>query len=141
MSRLAPRLKLWLTGLAALAALGLAAPAPVYAHTGTPCPAPNVLLLPAWYNNLTIQPNCNQPDLHKLEDIWVIVLNVIEMLMKALGYLSAGFIVWGGFRYMKSQGDPNMVAGAKNTIFNAAIGLVIAIGSVAMVRFVVGLIK
>lgn len=135
------KIRFWPVALAVAAAVGLAAPVPAYAHTGTPCPPSNLLLLPSWYNGLTIQPKCDQVDIHQLTDLWVIVLNVIEILMKILGYLAVGFIIWGGFRYMKSQGDPNAVTGAKNTIFNAAIGLVIAIASVAMVRFVTGLIK
>jgi hypothetical protein len=47
-------------------------------------------------------------------------------------------IVVSGIRYMTSAGDAAKITGAKNGIFYAVIGLVIAILAYAIVNFVIG---
>ena len=54
----------------------------------------------------------------------------------AVAYAAVGFIIWGGFKYTKSQGDPGKLNEAKGAITNALIGLGIALGSVAIVEFI-----
>lgn len=71
-----------------------------------------------------------------LNGIWVILLNVIDDVIQAMGYVAVGFIIWGGIKYLKSQGDPSQVNDARNVITNALIGLGIILAAVAIVRFV-----
>jgi hypothetical protein len=59
--------------------------------------------------------------------IWIIVLNVLAILLQLVGYLSVGFIIWGGFKYILAQGEPSSLVAARQTVLNAVIGLVIAI--------------
>ena len=63
---------------------------------------------------------------------------ILTVIFTLLGALSVMFITIGGFRYVASQGDPQAAARAKNTIFYAIIGLIVAICSVAIVTFVLG---
>ncbi len=104
------------------------------------------LTIPAWYNGLITpdsQGNCNisQPGTGEAglnQFIWKIVLNVTEILLHLVGYLTAGFIIYGGFRYMLAAGSADGMSKAKTTIVNAVIGLVLSILSIAIVKIVSG---
>ena len=97
-----------------------------------------VLTFPVWYRGLTC--DGGKPKLTKLNDIWVIALNIVEMLIGAVIYIAVGYIIWGGFKYIKSQGDPGKISEAKTAIINATIGLGVALSAVAIVRFIPGMI-
>jgi len=72
--------------------------------------------------------------------IWHIVLNVLEMALQVVAYLAAGFILWGGFLFLTSQGSPDEAAKARQTIINAAIGLVISLGAIAATNLISGIL-
>lgn len=101
----------------------------------------HLLTFPAWYRGLT-DANCdikNPTDAGGLPTfIWAIVLNVIEDGLQLAGYISAGFIIRGGFKYMTSVGDPGELAKAKKIITDAIIGLILSLLSVAIVNVVAG---
>jgi hypothetical protein len=102
-----------------------------------------LLTFPAWFKGLT-EADCtikNPTAVGGLSTfIWTIVLNVIETALQVVGYISVGFIIAGGFRYMTSAGSPDGTVKARKTIFNAVIGLVLSIFSVALVNLVAGAI-
>jgi quinol-cytochrome oxidoreductase complex cytochrome b subunit len=64
--------------------------------------------------------------------------SVVNTLIYAVGIISTIMIVVSGIRYMTSAGDAAKITGAKNGIFYAVIGLVIAILAYAIVNFVIG---
>lgn len=72
-----------------------------------------------------------------LNDIWLIVLVIIEDAIKIGGYIAVGFVIWGGIKYIKSNGAPDQAQQARDVIRNALIGLVITLLSVAIVEFIV----
>jgi len=103
-----------------------------------------VLGIPSWYKNLEchVDEDKNEyPKLTKLNDIWVVALNIVEALIIAAAYVAAGFIIWGGIKYIKSRGDPCKVAEAKTSILHAVVGLAVALASTVIARFVQELIK
>lgn len=91
-----------------------------------------VLLFPAWFHGLECKDDVVQ--ITKINQIWIIVMNIVQWLIIAGGYVALYFIIWGGFKYITSAGDPQKVTGAKNAITNAVIGLIIVLASVAIVR-------
>ena len=91
---------------------------------------------PNWYKGL-VTGNC-EVQITKLTDFWVIVLNVIEIGFQLIAYFAVGYIIWGGFKYIKSEGNPSKVGEAKQTILYAIIGLGLALSSTALVSFVSG---
>lgn len=121
------------------AALTVAAPQPTYARCND-----HLLTFPAWYRGLTDShcnikpPRANTGGLSKF--IWTIALNVIEFLLQLVGYVSVGYIIAGGFKYMTAAGEAAKMAGARKTIMNAVIGLVLSIFSVAIINLVAGAI-
>lgn len=70
--------------------------------------------------------------------IAIIALNIVSMLLFAVGYVSLGFIIYGGFKYMTSGDNSSGTAAARKTITNAVIGLILSIMAVAIVNFVSG---
>lgn len=97
--------------------------------------------IPAWYNGLaadgdcTISPNSNAEN-GLSSFIWRIALNLVEAILRIVGYATVGFIIYGGYKYMISAGSPDGMTAARKTILNAVIGLVISIAAVAIVRTV-----
>ncbi|MCL2002038.1 pilin [Candidatus Saccharibacteria bacterium] len=61
---------------------------------------------------------------------------ILRILTLIVGGLAVAFIVVGGIKYVTSGGDEKKVAGAKNTILYAVIGLVVAIAA----RVIIGLV-
>ncbi|MDN5835469.1 MAG: hypothetical protein L0H36_02420 [bacterium] len=62
------------------------------------------------------------------------IVNVVLFLVAAV---SVVVIIYGGFRYIVSNGDSTKIQGAKNTILYAVVGLVVAILAFAIINFVV----
>lgn len=99
-------------------------------------------LLPAWYKGLTcsdsgsVKIGSGSSDLRNF--IIKIVLNVIEAMLFIVGYIALGMIIWGGFKYMMYGDNPGGVEGAKKTILNAIIGLIISIFSIVIVNLIAG---
>lgn len=80
-------------------------------------------------------------DPNQINDLWGIGLAGIDILLYVVGFVSVGFIIYGGFVYMTSNGEPDRTKGAKDTILNALIGLVVAIVASSVVSFIGNSIK
>lgn len=63
--------------------------------------------------------------------------SIINNLIYAAGAISVIMIVFGGLRYVLSQGDSSKITQAKNTILYAVIGLAVSILAFAVVNFVI----
>lgn len=128
----------------ALLATSLATvPAAAASKTSADCARP-ILTFPVWYRNLPVNDDCSLkgPDAGGLSAyVWTIVLNVIDILLQVVAYLSVFFIIYGGFQYITSAGSSEGTANGRKTITNAIIGLVISILSVAIVNIVAGAIS
>ena len=120
------------------------------ADFGTRC-NPSIVGFPTWYAGLTHDDaNCtlarpgdktdpnSKADIELMTFIWTIILNVLNILFVAAGYLAGGYLMYGGVRYMTAQGSPDKIASAKKTITAAIIGLIIAIGAAVIVGTVRG---
>ena len=99
-----------------------------------------ILTLKPWYSGLT-NSDCSlkNPDTDtnsQANYIWKIALNIVDDLLQLIGYTTVGYIMYGGFLMMTSNGAPDKAAHGRKTIMSAAIGLVIALASVALVNFI-----
>lgn len=121
------------------ATLALATPQTTFAACND-----RLLTFPAWFKGLT-DGSCNiksPGDVGGISKfIWTIVLNIIEMGLQLVGYISTGYVIRGGFKYMTAIGEAAEIEKAKTMIKNAIIGLVISLCSVAIVTFVAGAIS
>jgi hypothetical protein len=136
-------MKRFFAALAVIGVLGVAVPVPAHAAvqpatTFGACSGgvAAFLALKPWDACLT-KVN-GTPQITKLTDVWLIALPLLEDAIKVAGYVAAGFVLWGGIKYLKSQGDPGQLNEARQIIYNALFGLVLAMISVAMVNFIAG---
>ncbi|MFZ2125111.1 MAG: hypothetical protein WA087_03995 [Candidatus Saccharimonadales bacterium] len=101
---------------------------------------------PAWYDGLDMNEDCSvkspsDADGALSKFIWTIGMNVISILMMLGGYISLGFVLYGGFLLMTGRGKSAEIAEAQVTIRNAVIGLAISFGAVGLVKFAAGMIS
>ena len=103
----------------------------------------SISFFPAWYDGLCKDGKIASPadfdaDTGKSFGKWmtILALNLVSMLLTAVGYVSLGFIIFGGFKYMTSGDNSSGTAAARKTITNAVIGLVLSIMSVAIIKFI-----
>lgn len=99
-----------------------------------------ILTLKPWYSGLTNN-DCSlkspgEDTNSQANYIWKIALNIVDDLLQLIGYTTIGYIMYGGFLMMTSNGAPDKAARGRKTIMSAAIGLVIALASVALVNFI-----
>lgn len=103
------------------------------------CPSGTFLGIPSWHQFIQKDPSkacalvMNFP-----QDIWKIVLGIFDIMIRLSAYVAAGFIIWGGIRMIVSQGDPNGIKEARDTVVNAVVGLVIALLATTIVSAVAG---
>lgn len=91
-----------------------------------------------WYDGLCSGGEIEQPEGEDelITYAWTIALNILVDLLVAVGYLSLGFVIYGGYLYIMSQGDPGKLAKGKKTLTSATIGTIIAmVASVAVNTF------
>lgn len=104
------------------------------------CPNVNTSFfgLPTWYKYLEVGNNCsvkldfkNNPN-----QIWLIALAIADILLWIAGFIAVLFVIYGGYKYITSQFDPEGTKNARDTILNAIIGLAVAVIAAALVNFV-----
>ena len=103
---------------------------------------PTFFGFPTWYKYLVeedkINANCELENF-ELMDIWSIVLAVTEMVIYVAGIVAVVMIMWGGFRFITSQGSPDVTKDARNTVLYAIIGLIVSISARAIINVVAGI--
>lgn len=108
--------------------------------TPSGCNYPDFFGLKPWYYYLQTDNKCNITNFEVLggpngSDFVLIALVLIDDLLRIIGFIAVGYIIYGGILYTTSQGAPDQTTKAKDTIINAIIGLFLAIVSVAFVTF------
>lgn len=91
---------------------------------------------PTWYEYLS--GTCANPKITNINDVWLIVAAIIEILLRVAGMAAVVFIMFGGFQYITSEAEPDTVNKARKTIINALVGLAIAIFAATIVNFTAG---
>lgn len=76
-----------------------------------------------------------------ISDLWLIGLAGVDILLRIVALVAIGFVIYGGFLYMTSSGEPDRTKTAKDTILNALIGMAIAIVASGVVSFIGNTIK
>lgn len=131
----------WIAALLFVTTLGgatltIATPQTTYAACST-----TLLTFPAWYKGI-VDGSCNIMSPTAVGGIgnfiWIIALNVIDLILQLVAYIAIGFIIFGGYKYMISAGSPDGMVKARKTITNAVVGLLISIFSVAIVKVIAG---
>lgn len=100
-----------------------------------------LLTIPAWYRGLVDGSDCNIKDPNSVGGlgpfVQIIALNIVEIMLNIVAYVTIAFIIIGGFKYITSAGSPDANEKGRKTIVNAVIGLLISIASIGIVNAVV----
>lgn len=59
--------------------------------------------------------------------VWTVILNILFDAFAVLGIVSTGFIILGGYWFLRSGGDPSFVERGKKTVQAAVVGTIIAL--------------
>lgn len=97
-----------------------------------------------WYHYLQTKgaPDCEIGNFNILpsgghaSDVPLILLAVVDDLLRIAGIVAVGFVIYGAFQYVASQGSPDATARAQGTVINALLGLAVSIIAVATVSFI-----
>lgn len=86
-----------------------------------------LLGMPSWdcgsdYQNINNQDTLSQ-------SIWIIVANIATSITIVATYLAIAYVLYGGYKYIFANGNASKVAGGKNTLNRAFIGLAIALSA------------
>lgn len=82
-----------------------------------------------------------KPEGPQFTDLASIVNNAVPMLFGIAGIFLLAYILWGGFDYLTSMGDPKKAEAGKNKITAAVIGFFIIFVSFWIVQLVKYLLK
>lgn len=100
----------------------------------------NFLSFPTWYKYLEpswdaringCKLNFKVPD-----DIAAVAFAVFEIVLRVAGIVAVVFVIYGGFLYLTSTGEPDRARNGRTTLTNALVGLVIAMLATAIVNVV-----
>lgn len=117
-------------------------PATVDAATREACgkTSSSFLSFPTWYEYLdpTFDEATNQCNLNFTfpDDIGKVLLAGFEIILRVGSLVAIGFVIYGGFQYIISQGSPDSIKNARTTIINALVGMVITIFASAIVSLI-----
>ena len=98
------------------------------------------MLIRCWYRGIVTRDSSGSCTIGKiaLDDngntklagfVWVIILNLMYDASLVSSFVATGFIIWGGYKYITSEGDPSKVMSGKKIITAAVIGLVLTISA------------
>lgn len=115
----------------------------VLSYFAAACEAQGFKMFPPWYKYLESEsvggrctPIIDFND--RPEDVGKILLALAELLLRLGGLVAVAFVIYGGVRYVLSQGEPDNAAKALKTIINALVGLAIAASATAAVNLIGG---
>lgn len=95
------------------------------------------LNFPTWYKYIIESegPPCQlKPEL--MANVPGVLLAIFEIILRVGGILAVVMVLYGGFQFILSQAEPDKVKGARGTIINAIIGLIITMSAVAIVNLI-----
>ena len=86
-----------------------------------------------------ILPNSSSNNSHcgaQSNSIVLVVMAIIDDLLRVSGVVAVVYIIYAGFEYVTSQGNPEKANKARQSILFALIGLVIAISAIVFVTYI-----
>ena len=109
-----------------------------------------------WYYGLTEDPpacnikkpttcgpeekNCDRAGDELAKFIWTIILNILIDMFVVAGLVAIGFVIYGGYLYLRSGGDPNFAAKGQKTLTAALVGFLIVTLANVISRLIVNVL-
>ena len=80
--------------------------------------------------------SCLEGDIATLACIPIVIKNVITWALIFAGVVAVIFVIYAGFKFVTSKGDPEQVNNAKKTLTYAIIGLLFILLSFAILNLI-----
>lgn len=93
-------------------------------------------IFPTWDKYLSPAAGDCSVGFSNINDVWKIGLAIFEILLRLSGIIAVAMIMFGGFSYIFSQGNPQTITQARQTLTWAIIGLIIAALSTTIVNLI-----
>ena len=100
------------------------------------CKGGSFFSFPTWYQYLDCDPSGGISQTQSGSLPVLIILAAIDILLVLAGVAAVVYGMYGGFKLIISQGQPDGIAKGRTTILNATVGLVIAILASQIVSFI-----
>ena len=96
--------------------------------------------VPTWYKYLKVEKDasgrCGVQEFNFPDDAFKVAIALLEILLYVAGVVAFCAVVWMGFKFVLSRGNPSEAAKARQGIIDAVIGLAIAISATVIVGFI-----
>lgn len=96
------------------------------------------LPIPTWYQYVPLTEDCQIPDNQNGTVVVLILMGIFDMILFLAGFIAVFMVIFGGFKLLSSNGEPQKIAAARTTIINALVGMVIAFVGSQIVGFIAG---
>lgn len=104
-----------------------------------------------WYYGLEMDESCNVKSLELGNEagaagdklavfIWTIILNILVDLFTIAGVVALGFVIYGGYLFLRSGGDVAFATKGRKTLTAALVGLLIVTLANVISRLIVTVI-
>jgi len=92
---------------------------------------------PTWYKYLEpkVVDNVCTPTFKFPDSIPLIGLAIVDILVRLAALVAIAFVIYGAFSYVTSQGVPDKIAKARDTIIGALIGVVVAVSAAGIINY------
>jgi hypothetical protein len=74
-------------------------------------------------------------------DLRVAIVRIVQIILGFLGIIAVLIVLYGGFIWMTSGGDPTKIEKAKKILINAVIGIIVILSSFIIVSFIINALK
>lgn len=73
--------------------------------------------------------------------VWTIILNIVYDLFAVVGVIALGFVIYAGYAFLTSGGDPGKAAKAKKSLVSSIAGIILSLSSTVLVNTISNFIK
>lgn len=107
-------------------------------HLFAACSSGTIKFIPTWYQYLgsTTEAGKCSVVFNFPGDIAKVMLAIVDIMLRVGGIVAVAYVIYGGFQYIMSQGEPDKAKSGQHTITNALVGLVITMIATGIVNFV-----
>jgi Type IV secretion system pilin len=109
-------------------------------ETFAACSPKMIKMVPTWYKylNSKVEGGKCTPmfGFENKNDVVRVLLAVFEIILFIGGVAAVFYVVYGGFLYITSSGEPDKARNGRTTIINAIVGLFICLSATAIVNLV-----
>jgi hypothetical protein len=107
--------------------------------TDAECRGDGALKIPTWHQYLPKDANCNINTTDMGGEVVILVLfGIFDIVLFLAGFIAVIIVIWGGYKFLTSAGEPQKIASARTTIINALVGILITFVASNVVGFIAG---